>query len=171
MDHTLWYILKIYYDSSQGTIDLGNGILSELFPITVGVKQGGILSPDLFKNMIDELIFTLVNEDIGAHINNINVSTIAYADDIVLLSPVDSHLQRLLDICDEFSKNWRIRFNAKKSNIVEFGTQFFKNSTFNINNNLIPKVDEIIYLGVKINNKLSFNENAIEKFLKKNSSF
>ena len=76
-----------------------------------------------------------------------------YAGDIVLLSPIDSHLQRLLDICDEFSKNWRIRFNAKKSNIVEFGTQFFKNSTFNINNNLIPKVDEIIYLGVKINNK------------------
>jgi hypothetical protein len=68
---------------------LGNGILSELFPITVGVKQGGILSPDLFKNMIDELVFTLVNEDIGARINNTNVSTIVYADDIVLLSPVD----------------------------------------------------------------------------------
>jgi hypothetical protein len=41
-----------------------------------------------------------------------------YADDIVLLSPVDSHLQRLLDICDEFSKKWRIKFNAKKSNIM-----------------------------------------------------
>jgi hypothetical protein len=92
MDHTLWYILKIYYDSSQGTTDLGNGILSELFPITVGVKQGGILSPDLFKSMIDELISTLVNEDIGARINNINVSTLVKADDIILLSPVDSHL-------------------------------------------------------------------------------
>jgi hypothetical protein len=102
--------------------------------------------------MIDELIFTLVNEDIGAHINDINVSTIVYADDIVLLSTGFSHLQRLLDICDEFSKNWRIRFNAKKSNIMEIGPHFFKNSTFNINNNLIPKVDEIIYLGVKINN-------------------
>ena len=48
MDQTLWYILKIYYDSSQGTIDLGSGILSELFPITVGVKQEGILSPSLY---------------------------------------------------------------------------------------------------------------------------
>jgi hypothetical protein len=138
MDHTLWYILKIYYDSSQGTIDLGNGILSELFPITVGVKQVGILSPDLFKNMIYELIFTLVNKDIGARINNINVSTLVYADDIVLLSPVDSHLQRLLDICNEFSKTWRIKFNAKKSNVMEIGPQFFK---------------------------LSFNDHAIEKFV------
>jgi hypothetical protein len=165
MDHTLWFILKIYYDSSQGTIDLGNGILSELFPITVGVKQGGILSSDLFKNMIDELIFTLVNEDIGARINNINVSTLVYADDIVLLSPVDSHLQRLLDICNEFSKTWRIKFNAKKSNVMEIGPQFFKNSTFYLNNNIIPKVEEITYLGVKINNKLSFNDHAIEKFV------
>jgi hypothetical protein len=115
--------------------------------------------------MINELIFTLVNEDIGARINGTNVSTIVYADNIVLLSPVDSHLQRLLDICDEFSKNWRIRFNAKKSNIMEIGPQFFKNSTFFINNNLISKVDEIIYLGVKINNKLSFNDHAIEKFV------
>ena len=105
-------------------------------------EQGGILSPDLFKHMIDELIFTLINEGFGARINNINVSTIVYADDIVHLSPVDSHLQRLLDICDEFSKNWRIRFNAKKSNIMEIGPQFFKNSSFYINNNVIPKVDE-----------------------------
>jgi hypothetical protein len=114
MDHTLWYILKLYYDSSQGTIDLGNGILSDLFPITVGVKQGGILFSDLFKNMIDELIITIVNEDIGARINNINVSTIVYADDIVL-SPVDSHLQKLLDICDEFSKNCKSRILWKSA--------------------------------------------------------
>ena len=28
MDPTMWYILKIYNESSQGTIDLGYGILS-----------------------------------------------------------------------------------------------------------------------------------------------
>ena len=164
MDQTLWYILKIYYDSSQGAIDLGSGILSELFPINVGVKQGGILSPPLFENKIDELIYACIKENIGARINNINVSIIVYADDIILLSPVDSHLQRLLDICDEYSKFWRIKFNAKKSNVMEFGPQFFNNSAFFINDNLITKVDEITYLGVKISNKLNFNEIAIEKF-------
>jgi hypothetical protein len=164
MDHTLWYILKIYYDSSLGTIELGNGLLSELFPITVGVKQGGILSPPLFENKIDDLIYECINENIGAQINNINVCIIVYADDILLLSPVDSHLQRLLDICDAYSKFWRIKFNAKKSNIIEFGPQFFENTTFFINKNEISKVDEITYLGVKINKNLNFNESAIEKF-------
>ena len=48
---------------------------------------------------------------------------------------------------------------------MEIGPQFFRNSTFYINKNLIPKVEEIIYHRVKINNKLRFNENAIEKFV------
>ena len=42
-----------------------------------------------------------------------------------------------------------MKFNAKKSNVMELGPQFFKNSAFFINDNLITKVDEITYLGVK----------------------
>jgi hypothetical protein len=36
--------------------------------------------------------------------------------------------------------------------------------TFFINKSGISKVDEITYLGVKINKNLNFNESAIEKF-------
>ena len=53
---------------------------------------------------------------------------------------------------------------------MEFGPQFFKNSAFLINDNLITKADEITYLGVKISNKLNFNEIAFEKFRLKNQS-
>ena len=103
MDPTLWYILKIYYDSSQGTIDLDGGLLSDLFPITVEVKQGGILSPALFKEYIDKLIHNCTNANVGAIFNKINVSIIVYADDILLLSPVDSLLQLLINICNDYS--------------------------------------------------------------------
>ena len=47
---------------------------------------------------------------------------------------------------------------------MEFGPQFFKNSSFFLDNILIPKVENIVYLGVKIDNKLNFNCTAIEKF-------
>ena len=77
----------------------------------------------------------------GAIFNKINVSIIVYADDILLLSPVDSHLQILLNICNDYSNLWRINFNATKSNKVEFGPQFYKESTFYINNITIPKID------------------------------
>ena len=69
------------------------------------------------------------------------------------------------DINHNYSKFWRIKFNAKKSNIIEFGAKFFANSTFFNNNNSISKFDEITYLGVKINKNLNFNEIVIEKLL------
>ena len=52
-----------------------------------------------------------------------------------------------------------------KSNIVEFGPQFFKNSNFLLNNAIMPIVESIIYLVVKrylVDNKLNFNNIAIE---------
>ena len=105
-------------------------------------------------------------ENIGAFFNKLNVSIIVYADDIILMSSVDAHLQKLLNICETYSDLWRLKFNASKSNIMEFGTQFFENSSFYLNNILIPKVDSITYLGVKIDNKLNFNDISIEKFSK-----
>ena len=56
MEAVFWCLLKIYYDSSQGTNDLGYRVLSDLFDIFTGVKQGGILSPALFHALIDDLI-------------------------------------------------------------------------------------------------------------------
>ena len=164
LDGSMWYILKVYYDSSYGVLDLGDGVLSELFPIKIGVKQGGILSPTLFHAFIDDLIYECTNLNVGAHIKKINVSIIVYADDILLLSSVDAHLQLLLNICDSYSYLWRIKFNASKSNIVEFDIQFFNNSSFVLNGKNIYVVDSFKYLGVLIDRWLNFNANTIEKF-------
>ena len=59
---------------------------------------------------------------------------------------------------------WRLNFNPNKSNIVEFGKQFFKYANFYLNDKIIPKSDKITYLGVIIDNKLDFNANTVEKF-------
>ena len=102
--------------------------------------------------------------NIGSEFKNYNMSIIVYADDIILTSSVDSHLQKLLDVCDGYSKKWKLNFNASKSKIVEFGKQFFNDSSFTINNQTIPKSDNFTYLGVNINKNLDFNKEAIKKF-------
>ena len=86
-----------------------------------------------------------------------------YADDILLISPVDSHLQYLLHICESHGNLWRIKFNPKKSNIIEFGLNFFSINKFYINGTLIKKTDKIKYLGVEIDSKLNFDLTATEK--------
>ena len=165
MDITFWYILKIYYDSSQGTILLADNYYSELFLINVGVKQGGKLSSYLFGKLVDDLIKKCIAAKAGALIRNINVCIIVYADDILLLSSNDYQLQTLLNICGEYGKMWKIKFNSNKSNVIEFGKQFFNNYEFYLNKQIIPKVEKLKYLGVFIDKNLDFDLLATEKFL------
>ena len=44
-----------------------NGILSSPFPVTIGVRQGGVLSPILFTVYIDELLQHLQKLGVGCH--------------------------------------------------------------------------------------------------------
>ena len=159
-----WVILKKYYDLSKGVITLSDFSLSELIEINCGVKQGGILSPFLFNVYINNLIEECIDARVGALIGNLNVSIIVYADDILLMSPIDSHLRILLNICSNYGNLWRIKFNPLKSNIIEFGPKKNPNNSFLLNGLPLVKTNKIKYLGVEIESQLDFDLSALNKF-------
>ena len=64
-----------------------NGIYSELFDVSNGVKQGGILSPILFCIYVDVLLERFKNSKISCHVGNTFIGGIGYADDVCLLAP------------------------------------------------------------------------------------
>ena len=136
---------------SKGVITLSDFSLSELIEINCGVKQGGILSPFLFNVYINDLIEECINARVGALIGNLNVSIIVYADDILLMSPIDSHLRILLDICSKYGNLWRIKFNPLKSNIIDFGQK--KNSTIPFLLNGLPLTKTNKYLSTQSHTK------------------
>jgi len=43
------------------------------------------------------------------------VGALDYADDLVLLAPISTAMRKLLSICEEYAKDYSIKFNAKKS--------------------------------------------------------
>ena len=165
MSYPLWMLLKRYYDSSRACLLIDNK-LTECFPITCGLKQGGIISSFLFNFFINDLLTECLEMNIGAMINGINVCIISYADDLILLSPSDKHLQMLLNKCHEFSILWRITFNSSKSHLLSFGKQMSKNSIFRLGNNELKSVEKLNYLGVDINTNLELDEFTCEKFKK-----
>ena len=78
--------------------------ISSTFSVNNGVKQGGVLSPLLFNIYIDVLLKRLEENHVGCHVGKKFVGCIAYADDIVLLSPSVSSLSFMLRVCEKFSK-------------------------------------------------------------------
>ena len=49
----------------------------------------------MFNIFINDLIEECLEKNIGAQYMNLNISIIVYADDILLISPVDKHLGKL----------------------------------------------------------------------------
>ena len=80
-----------------------------------GVKQGGVLSASLFCIYMDELTSRLEHSGIGCYIGSEYYGNISYADDLKLLCPSINGLQKMLDICDVFSKEYFVKYNSSKT--------------------------------------------------------
>ena len=77
-----------------------------MFTVTFGVRQGSVLSPVLFAIYIDN-ISTLSTLRCGHFV-------FVYADDIILLAPSVTELERLLHICQKELEWLDMSINFKK---------------------------------------------------------
>ena len=72
-----------------------NGVLSNSFSVTNGVRQGAVLSPILYCIFIDGLFTRLRKKKTGCWVNGSHVGIGAYTDDLLLLSPTLNGLQEM----------------------------------------------------------------------------
>ena len=105
-------IRNLYWDQSAA-VRIG-GELSEYTLIKRGVRQGCVMSPDLF-NIYSEMILRNLENYPGVKINGVNINNIRYADDTVLIADSEENLQRLLDITIEKSEEMGLTLNVKKT--------------------------------------------------------
>ena len=141
-----------------------NNILSDLFSLKRGVKQGGFLSGTLFNFFINDLIEDCYNSGVGAKYIDVIIAILVFCDDICLLSLNEKEMQRLLNICNDFSKKWALEFNVSKCKYIVFGNK--KENNFNLFLNGLPLTysNNIKYLGIEFNNNLEFSDFFIDKF-------
>ena len=144
------------YISQKMQVRFSN-VLSSQFTVGNGVKQGGVLSPILFTVYLDSLIKTLKQRNIGCKIGNKFLRVFGYADDLTLLCPTLSGLQEMLNVCEDFAKDYNILFNASKSKLMYFGKNNLncENLLCMSNGSSIEFVEQCVHLGTKIYSDIS----------------
>ena len=123
---------------------------SDVFPVPLGTKQGGIMSPRFFSIYINDMIVALRKSGIGCHLIDQFVACILFADDLALLAPSRSALQSLIDICHKYCSKFCLEFNAGKSKIMIFGSVNDTLKPLELNAAVIDFVNEWQYLGTTI---------------------
>ena len=94
---------------------------SDSFLVLSGLRRGGVLSPKIVAVYMDNLVILLKKSGVGCYVVECFAAAILYADDVCLLAPTRSTLQKLLDICGSYADFWCIHYNSKKMTVMIFG--------------------------------------------------
>ena len=173
----MYNALSSMYRDPKSRIIL-QGIPTDYFSCTVGLKQGAKESPTIFSVFINDLALELKDAGVGVHINfksdvfnNENVSnsdsdfiicTLLYADDIICLAETEEDLQTLIDIIHKWCQKNRLEPNMLKTNILHVrckGIPITK-FVFKLGNCNVSFCSSYKYLGVLINEFLNLEKIA-----------
>ena len=88
-------LVIMHYLRNQSARVCWNNAKGEYMYINKGVRQGGILSPFLFKLYIDNIISLISEQNVGCKLGFLRINIIAYADDLVLLADSVDNLRFL----------------------------------------------------------------------------
>ena len=92
-------LLRCLFDGAEIAVRIG-GQMSRKIPMGRGLLQGSLLSPIFFNVFIDSLLRILRRRHPSFLLGNSRVSSLLYADDIVLVSSSEENLQSMLDTCE-----------------------------------------------------------------------
>ena len=138
-------VRNLYWEQSAA-VKIENE-LGEWKQIRRGVRQGCVMSPDLF-NLYSENILRKLEDNIGVNINDMILHDLRYADDTVLIATSEEDLQKLLDIVVKESEKQGLSLNTKKTfSMVTTSKSTVPVCELKIKDCQIKQVDKFCYLG------------------------
>ena len=171
-------IIKKMYEVSTSSVKCNN-LITDAMPVTLGVKQGDNLSPNLFKIFINDLPKYLQDCIDCVSLNDQPINCLLYADDLVLLSSSLNGLQERLDNLNRFCNDWCLSINPMKTKVLIFnkaGRLIQEKILFN--NIAIECVQNYKYLGIHFTASGSFAtaqaelyKKAMKAYFKLNKNF
>ena len=160
-------LLLSWYENTRIHVMWRGSMSDTSFNTNHGVRQGGLLSPALFTaGLFDDLLNKLQLSGFGCRIGSKYYGSIAYADDIILLSPTIESMNKLLRICEIWANENNISFNPSKSQVICFAEKkrSWPDDTsipVYLNGNLIKTFTEVTHLGHVLSRNLDDSNELI----------
>ena len=146
---TLGWIKDFLKDRSQQVVL--DSKTSSPAPVTSGVPQGTVLGPLLFLVYINDLP------------SKVNSQARLFADDCLLYRTINTDkdstaLQEDLAHLEEWEKDWQMMFNPDKCEVIHITNKRKPTcASYNLHGQTLLQTNKAKYLGVTIDNKLTWN--------------
>ena len=165
---TIWLLIRQLNLDALTSVKW-EGMISKPFTVQQGVRQGGILSTDLYKLYVNDVLDQLENSGLGYCIGDIFCGAPTCADDIALVAnhPVD--LQSMISTVENYSIVEKYSLQPTKSVILKHAEKKLHSEfNFEIGHQTMSQPEAATHLGIKHNSdfKKSITTNIEENISK-----
>ncbi len=136
-------IIRDIYTSDKAFIKV-NKSRSPMFDLSLGVRQGCILSPLLFNIFLCDLAKKLLDLESSLELGGTSINSIFWADDLVLFANSEEKLKEMLKVLEDYCNINELVINTKKTKCM----------TFNKNGRLLAR--DFHLNGIKLENVRSY---------------
>jgi len=152
------FLLKFWYSNSYLRIKTNGALSSSNVLVRRGVRQGGVLSPSIFKFCISGI---LENISSMCFVGLSDISYLAYADDILLISRSKLSLSQMVHKVSSSFTKIGLSLNVDKCEYLSFNVPSSPRPLI-FQNFSIPHVDSIRWLGITLTKNLkTLRERAV----------
>ena len=142
-------LIQNLYSQAVSAVRIGVDI-SDWFHQTVGVRQGCVLSPDLFNLFLEHVLSEALDAyQGGALVNGRRVSNLRFADDIDLMGETVTEAQDILTAVHLSSQKHGLEISKEKTKVLLVSKEA-RDVTISIENQQLEQVTHFKYLGTEI---------------------
>ena len=146
-----WSLIHSLHAETESVVKW-NGAYSDVFKVDQGVRQGGILSTDLYKLYDNGLFDRLQLTSVGCHIGEISCVVPGCADDAAVLAENKRILQLLVDIAVDYSVMERFLLQPVKSVLLQIFNHLkrcpINDTVVKMKDMPMPIVEEAMHMGI-----------------------
>jgi len=117
----IWSTMRDMYTGLSSSVKVA-GAASDKYPVETGLMEGAILSPLLYTVFIDDLARKFAESGLGCKVGRAWTGALYYADDLCLMANSHAEMQEMLDILDQYCRDWKFSPSFSKTKMLRFGT-------------------------------------------------